>query len=51
MLDRWNDALDAIEQTLTGDVDVADLARRALTSEFHFRRVFSALAGMPTLVI
>lgn len=47
MLDRWNDALDTIERTLAGDVDVSELARRALTSEFHFRRVFSALAGMP----
>ncbi|GAA5152192.1 AraC family transcriptional regulator [Nocardioides marinquilinus] len=50
MLDRWNRAIAEIEERLaeTGEpVDVAALARTALTSEHHFRRVFSALAGMP----
>lgn len=47
MLDRWNDAIDVIEENLDGVIDVADLARRAVTSEYHFRRVFSVLAGMP----
>ncbi|WP_409059046.1 GyrI-like domain-containing protein [Streptomyces sp. SYP-A7185] len=28
-------------------IDVAALARTAMTSEYHFRRLFSALAGMP----
>ncbi len=47
MLDRWNEAVDLVERRLTAEVDVAELARVALTSEYHFRRMFSALAGMP----
>ncbi|WP_405854500.1 AraC family transcriptional regulator [Streptomyces sp. NBC_00090] len=47
MLERLNQALDHIEERLRGDLDVAELARIAMTSEYHFRRLFSALAGMP----
>lgn len=47
MLNRWNEALDAIESRLANDLDIEQVARVALTSEFHFRRVFAALAGMP----
>ncbi|MGW0121580.1 AraC family transcriptional regulator [Streptomyces sp. NPDC003327] len=47
MLERFNQALDHIEEHLRGELDPADLARIATTSEYHFRRVFSALAGMP----
>ncbi|MER7896233.1 AraC family transcriptional regulator [Streptomyces sp. NPDC096046] len=47
MLDRLNQAMDRIEQNLDGTVDAADLARTAYTSEYHLRRMFSALAGMP----
>ncbi|MDT7785767.1 MAG: AraC family transcriptional regulator, partial [Pseudonocardiales bacterium] len=36
-----------IEQSLDGEVDVKELARIAGTSEYHLRRLFSALAGMP----
>jgi AraC family transcriptional regulator len=46
-LDRWNEAVDLVERRLAGEVDVAELARVTLTSEYHFRRVFSVLAGMP----
>jgi AraC family transcriptional regulator len=46
-MDRWNRALDLLETQLDGEVDVPALARTALTSEHHFRRMFSALAGMP----
>ena len=46
-----NAALDALEARLATapgeDPDVAALARTAATSEFHLRRMFSALAGMP----
>jgi AraC family transcriptional regulator len=45
-MEHWNEALDLIEADLTGEVDVAALARVAQTSEFHFRRMFSTLAGM-----
>ncbi|KQX58038.1 MULTISPECIES: AraC family transcriptional regulator [unclassified Streptomyces] len=47
MLERLNQALDHIEDRLRGDLDPAELARIAMTSEYHFRRLFSALAGMP----
>ncbi|OZE85010.1 AraC family transcriptional regulator [Rhodococcus sp. 15-649-1-2] len=46
MLGRWNDALGYIEDNLAGEIDATELARITLTSEYHFRRVFSALAGM-----
>ena len=47
MLGGLNDSIDHIEAHLDGDVDAAALARIALTSEYHYRRMFSALAGMP----
>ncbi|WP_018349687.1 AraC family transcriptional regulator [Longispora albida] len=47
MLERLNDAMRHIEDHLTGELDAAALARIAVTSEYHFRRMFSALAGMP----
>ncbi|SCF34945.1 AraC family transcriptional regulator [Micromonospora viridifaciens] len=47
MLERLNQALDHLERHLDQPVDVAELARIACTSEHHFRRLFSALAGMP----
>ncbi|MFE1380102.1 GyrI-like domain-containing protein [Streptomyces sp. NPDC058740] len=50
MLDRLNEALAHIEAGLDGEPDVAGAARIAMTSEYHFRRLFSALAGMPISV-
>lgn len=47
MLERLNDAMEHIETHLDAHIDVAELARIAVTSEYHFRRMFSALAGMP----
>ncbi|MEU4208595.1 AraC family transcriptional regulator [Streptomyces sp. NPDC026206] len=51
MLERLNQAMDHIDAHLDAHlgepVDVAELARIAVTSEYHFRRLFSALAGMP----
>ncbi|WJV50986.1 AraC family transcriptional regulator [Streptomyces flavofungini] len=47
MLERLNQSLEHIEGRLDQDVDVAELARIAATSEYHLRRMFSALAGMP----
>lgn len=47
MLERLNDALAHIEAQLEGHIDVAELAQIAMTSEYHFRRMFSGLAGMP----
>ncbi|MFF8446886.1 GyrI-like domain-containing protein [Streptomyces leeuwenhoekii] len=47
MLDRLNQAMEHIERHLDQPIDAAELARIAATSEYHLRRMFSALAGMP----
>ncbi|SCG49562.1 AraC family transcriptional regulator [Micromonospora coxensis] len=47
MLERLNEAMAYVERHLDERIDVTELARIALTSEYHFRRMFSALAGMP----
>lgn len=47
MLERLNQAMEHIEQHLDQPIEVTELARIAVTSEYHFRRLFSALAGMP----
>jgi AraC family transcriptional regulator len=54
-VDLWNRAVEHIELQIrngaghrsAGEIDVAALARITLTSEYHFRRMFSVLAGMP----
>ena len=46
-MDQWNAAIVRIEDSLEGPIDVRELARLTLTSEYHFRRMFSVLAGMP----
>ncbi|MEU6125698.1 AraC family transcriptional regulator [Streptomyces sp. NPDC047123] len=47
MLERLNQAMEYIESHLDRTVDVAEVARIAATSEYHLRRMFSALAGLP----
>ncbi|AUG78137.1 AraC family transcriptional regulator [Kitasatospora sp. MMS16-BH015] len=47
MLERLNQAMAYVEEHLDGTIEVTELARIAVTSEYHFRRLFSALAGMP----
>ncbi|WP_060180648.1 AraC family transcriptional regulator [Streptomyces sp. IMTB 1903] len=47
MLERLNQALEHLETRLDQDIDMAEVARIAAVSEYHFRRLFSALAGMP----
>ena len=47
MLERLNQAMEHVERNLDQPIEVADLARIALTSEYHLRRLFSALAGVP----
>lgn len=54
-MELWNRAIEQIEQRVAdgasgsgdGVVDVGSLARTTLTSEHHFRRLFTVLAGMP----
>ncbi|WP_407555015.1 AraC family transcriptional regulator [Streptomyces sp. Pv4-95] len=47
MLERLNQAMEHIDRHLDQQIEVADLAAIAVTSEYHFRRLFSALAGIP----
>ncbi|GAA2524843.1 AraC family transcriptional regulator [Pilimelia columellifera] len=47
MLERLNAAMGHIEEHLDGHIDPAELARIVVTSEYHLRRLFSSLAGMP----
>lgn len=45
-MERLNQAMDLVEQQLSDVVDVRRASQIALMSEHHFRRMFSALAGM-----
>jgi AraC family transcriptional regulator len=47
VLERLNQAMEHIERHLDQQIEVAELARIAFTSEYHFRRMFSALASVP----
>ncbi|MFC0844169.1 GyrI-like domain-containing protein [Streptomyces noboritoensis] len=47
MLERLNQAMEHIEDHLDQRIEATDLARIAVTSEYHLRRMFSALAGIP----
>ncbi|MGY0233620.1 effector binding domain-containing protein [Longispora urticae] len=46
MLEPLNRAMDHLEAHLDQPVDTAELARIAVTSEYHLRRLFAALAGV-----
>ena len=45
-LKRMNEALGYIEENLTEDIDLKEVARIALCSEYHFQKMFSFLAGV-----
>ena len=47
MIAILNRIIDQIERDLTDDIDMATLARHHATTEYHVRRMFSSLAGMP----
>lgn len=46
LLEKMNEALHYIEENLTEDIDFKEVARRAFCSEYHFKRMFSFLAGV-----
>ncbi|MCH5585823.1 AraC family transcriptional regulator [Shimazuella sp. AN120528] len=46
VLQSLNHAIEYIEQNLTGEIDFQEVAKRSLCSEYHFRRMFSHLAGV-----
>ncbi len=45
-LKKMNEALSYIEENLTDDIDFKKVAKLALCSEYHFKRMFSFLAGV-----
>ena len=45
-LERMNLALAYIEESLDGEIDFKQVERLALCSDYHFRRMFSFLAGI-----
>ncbi|WP_156759750.1 AraC family transcriptional regulator [Microbacterium karelineae] len=47
MLAALNDVSDAVEASLDAAIDLAAVATRHGTTEYHLRRMFSSLAGMP----
>ncbi|GAA2349435.1 AraC family transcriptional regulator [Dactylosporangium salmoneum] len=47
MISALNRLVDLVEESLTEDFDVKDVARTLGTTEYHLRRMFSSLAGMP----
>lgn len=45
-LENMNAAMNYIEANLDGEIDFREVARLAMTSEYHFTRMFSFLAGV-----
>ena len=45
-LKSMNDAMRYIEDNLTNGIDFKEVARIACCSEYHFKRMFSFLAGI-----
>ncbi|WP_144555773.1 AraC family transcriptional regulator [Bacillus sp. X1(2014)] len=46
LLSNLNNAIKYIEEHLTKEIDYTEVARRAYCSEYHFKRMFSFLAGI-----
>lgn len=46
-LNSMNRAMQYIEEHLAGEIDYRELAQHALCSEYHFKRMFSYMAGVP----
>lgn len=47
MISALNRLVDLVEEQLTDELDVSDVAVAFGTTEYHLRRMFSSLAGMP----
>jgi len=47
MIGNLNQLIEYVESHLADELDVAGLASRIGTTEYHLRRMFSSLAGMP----
>ncbi|MCM3717606.1 AraC family transcriptional regulator [Fictibacillus phosphorivorans] len=46
-LKRLNDAIQYLEENLEYEIDMREVAKRAYCSEYHFKRMFNFLAGVP----
>lgn len=46
-IDRLNAALRCLEENLSGDIQIEELARIACCSTYHFQRMFTYMANMP----
>lgn len=46
-IERFNDAIDYIEEHLTDEIDYEQLGRIACCSSYHFQRMFAYMAGVP----
>lgn len=46
-IERLNEAIEYIEENLTGKIDYERLGQIACCSSYHFQRMFSYMAGMP----
>jgi AraC family transcriptional regulator len=47
LLEKMNEALNYIEANLAAEIDYQVVARLACCSEYHFKRMFAFLAGVP----
>ncbi len=47
MIAALNRLVDLVEEHLTDDLDITEASRGLGTTEYHLRRMFSSLAGMP----
>ncbi|HDX9547348.1 TPA: helix-turn-helix transcriptional regulator, partial [Bacillus cereus] len=45
-LERMNNALNYIENSLDEEIDYKEIAKAANCSEFHFSRMFSSISGV-----
>lgn len=45
-LERMNNALDYVENSLDEEIDYKKIAKAANCSEFHFSRMFSSISGV-----
>lgn len=45
-IEGFQDSIDFIEQNLTNDLDIKDIADKAALSPFYYQRIFGALCGM-----
>ena len=45
-IEGFQESIDFIEQNLTGDPDITEIAAKAAFSPFYYQRIFGALCGM-----